>query len=262
MDDLEARLKTGERYLALFCEFPGNPLLKAPNLPRIHQLADKYDFGVVVDETVGNFLNVHVLPYADVLVSSLTKIFSGDSNVMGGSAILNPTGRYYKLLKDTLATTYEDHYWPEDAIFMERNSRDFVSRIARVNTNAEAICDVLQRHPRIKKVYYPKVNPSRPNYEACRTAKGGYGGLLSVTFHSMEDAEVFYDNLDTDKGPSLGTNFTLTSPFVILAHYTELDWAAQYGVEANLIRFSVGLEDTTQLLEKFEFALNKLAERA
>jgi cystathionine gamma-synthase len=38
----------------------------------------------VVDETVGNIMNVHVLPYADVAVSSLTKIFSGDSNVMGG----------------------------------------------------------------------------------------------------------------------------------------------------------------------------------
>ena len=39
---------------------------------------------------------------------------------------------------------YEDNYWPEDAIFMERNSRDFVSRIDRINTNAEAICDKLK----------------------------------------------------------------------------------------------------------------------
>lgn len=50
----------------------------------IRALSRKYDFAVVVDETVGNFLNVHVLPYADVVVSSLTKVFSGDSNVMGG----------------------------------------------------------------------------------------------------------------------------------------------------------------------------------
>lgn len=84
LDDLERRLKSGERFLALFCEFPGNPLLKSPDLLRIRQLADEYDFGVVIDETIGNFLNVHVLPYADVVVSSLTKAFSGDSNVMGG----------------------------------------------------------------------------------------------------------------------------------------------------------------------------------
>lgn len=87
LDDLERKLEGGERLLALFCEFPGNPLLKSPNLRRIRSLADKYDFAVVVDETVGNFLNVHVLPFADIVVSSLTKIFSGDSNVMGGRRV-------------------------------------------------------------------------------------------------------------------------------------------------------------------------------
>jgi cystathionine gamma-synthase len=58
--------------------------LRSPDLKRIRALADKYDFTVVVDETIGNFMNVHVLPDVDVVVSSLTKIFSGDSNVMGG----------------------------------------------------------------------------------------------------------------------------------------------------------------------------------
>lgn len=84
LDDLEKRLEGGERFMALFTEFPGNPLLRSPDLERIRKLADKYDFCVVVDETIGNFINVNVLPYADVVVSSLTKVFSGDSNVMGG----------------------------------------------------------------------------------------------------------------------------------------------------------------------------------
>ena len=43
-----------------------------------------------------------------------------------------------------MVSEYEDNYWAEDALFMERNSRDFVSRIARINTNAEAICNVLK----------------------------------------------------------------------------------------------------------------------
>lgn len=84
LDDLEQRCKSGERFLALFCEFPSNPLLRSPDLCRIRSLADRFDFAVVIDETIGNFLNVHVLPFADVVVSSLTKIFSGDCNVMGG----------------------------------------------------------------------------------------------------------------------------------------------------------------------------------
>ena len=71
----------------------------------------------------------------------------------------------------------------------------------------------------------------------------------------MEDAATFYDHLNTQKGPSLGTNFTLSSPFVILAHFTELEWAASYGCEASLVRFSIGLEETEALKGVFEYAL-------
>lgn len=261
LDDLEGRLKAGERFLALFCEFPGNPMLKCPDLHRIRKLADTYDFGVIVDETIGNFINVHVLPLADVVVSSLTKIFSGECNVMGGATILNPQGRYYESLKRVAEADYEDNYWAEDAIFMERNSRHFVSRIERINHNAEAICNVLRAHPLVKTLYYPKYNPSRSCYDACRTPHGGYGGLLSFTFHDISHAVAFFDRIETAKGPSLGTNFTLTSPYVILAHYMELEWAAQFGVPADLIRISVGLEDEVDLKSRFATAL-KAAEDA
>lgn len=50
-------------------------------------------------------------------------------------------------LKEVMEQDYEDNYWPEDAIYMERNSRDFISRIDRINTNAEAICDKLKAAP-------------------------------------------------------------------------------------------------------------------
>lgn len=261
LDDLEERLKAGERFLALFCEFPGNPLLTCPDLKRIRALADTYDFGVVVDETIGNFINVNVLPYADLVVSSLTKIFSGECNVMGGSTILNPRGRYYSLLKKTAEVQFEDNYWAEDVIFLERNSRHFVSRIERINHNAEFICTTLLKHPLIKTLYYPKHNPSREHYDACRTSNGGYGGLLSFTFHTKAQAVAFFDRIETAKGPSLGTNFTLASPYVLLAHFTELEWAAQFGVPAELIRISVGLEDTEDLESRFAVAL-KAAEEA
>lgn len=255
LDDLERRLESGERYLALFCEFPGNPLLTSPDLARIRALSRKYDFGVVVDETIGNFINIHVLPYADILVSSLTKIFTGECNVSGGSSILNPEGQYYQQLKDVLARQYEDNYWAEDVIFMERNSRDFISRIERINENAEAICELLLAHPTVKRVYYPKFVESRRNYDFCRAPCGGYGGLFSVTFNEHCQAVAFFDRIDTAKGPSLGTNFTLTSPYAILAHYQELEWAAQFGVEADLVRVSVGLEDKEMLKSIFDVAL-------
>lgn len=256
LDDLEGRLQGGERFLGLFCEFPGNPVLSCPNLKRIRSLADQYDFAVVVDETIGTFANINVLQYADVVVSSLTKIFSGDCNVMGGAAVLNPVSRHYQTLKAAAQHEYEDTYWPEDVIFLERNSRDFMTRIDRINANAEAICDVLLAHPAVKTVHYPKNGEWRANYDAVKLPSGGYGGLLSVVFHKKADAMVFYDSIETAKGPSLGTNFTLTSPYVVLAHYAELDWAASLGVDPDLIRISVGLEETDQLVEVFRSALN------
>ncbi|KAI1814146.1 PLP-dependent transferase [Poronia punctata] len=260
LDDLEKRLVAGEKFLAFFCEFPGNPLLTCPDLERVRRLADTYDFAVVVDETIGTFVNVNVLPYADVVVSSLTKIFSGDCNVMGGSVILNPGSRYYAELKDALSPSagvfeQDESYWAEDVLFMERNSRDFAARIERINANAAALASTLQAHPLVKRVYYPACNDadSRRNYEACRLPRGGYGGLLSFVMASEAHSVAFYDALETAKGPSLGTNFTLTSPYVILAHYQELEWAASFGVDPNLLRVSVGLEDN--LVETFEKAL-------
>lgn len=255
LEDLEARLKGGERFLGLFCEFPGNPLLSCPNLQRIRKLADEYDFAVVVDETIGTFANINVLEVADIVVSSLTKIFSGDSNVMGGTAVLNPESKYYRSLKDAMKDIYEDTYWHEDVIFMERNSRDFLSRIDRINANAEAICDVLRSHHLVKDVFYPKYNPTKPNYDACRLPNGGYGGLLSIVFHQKQQAQAFYDGMEIAKGPSLGTNFTLCSPYALLAHYQELPWAAQFGVDPDLVRVSVGLEETSELEQTFRKAL-------
>ncbi|UNI17325.1 Cystathionine gamma-synthase [Purpureocillium takamizusanense] len=256
LDELEILLRSGHRFLGLFCEFPGNPLLTCPDLDRIRRLADEYDFAVVVDETIGTFANIDVLSVSDIVVSSLTKIFSGDSNVMGGSAILNPESKYYLALKQALdCDVFEDTYWPEDVIFMERNSRDFARRVDRINVNAEAICKTLRSSPLVKSLYYPKWNPSRENYDARRLPNGGYGGLVSVVFTDKEKAKIFYDAMEIAKGPSLGTNFTLCSPYVLLAHYQELPWAAQYGVDPSLIRVSVGLEETDHLQATFKRAL-------
>jgi cystathionine gamma-synthase len=84
LPDLEAILEKEPDILSLFTEFPSNPLLRSANLERLRALADQHGFLIVIDETIGTFANVEVLPMADIVVSSLTKIFSGDCNVMGG----------------------------------------------------------------------------------------------------------------------------------------------------------------------------------
>lgn len=109
----------------------------------------------------------------------------------------------------------------------------------------------------VHQLCYPKF-VCREYYDAVKNPEGGYGGLFSMVLQNEEQARTFYDNLQCAKGPSLGTNFTLVSPYTILAHYTELDWAAQYGVSSYLIRVSVGLESKESLLKSFKDALDAI----
>jgi cystathionine gamma-synthase len=106
----------------------------------------------------------------------------------------------------------------------------------------------------VKNVYYPKW-VTTDTYNDLKTPDGGYGGLFSVTFTSPLAAQAFFDGLGCEKGPSLGTNFTLACPFVILAHYTELEWVKQFGVDPYLVRVSVGLERPEVLVGWIEGAL-------
>lgn len=259
LEDMESQLKSGEiKITALFCECPSNPLLRTPNLKKIRKLADEYNFAVVIDETVGNFVNIHVLPYADIVASSLTKVFSGDSNVMAGSLILNPESKMYPRLKTYFDDEYEDLFWAEDALYLERNSRDFAERSAKINETALAAVDLLQQNPLISKVYYPSISDTKDHYDAIKTPNGGYGGLISFIFKEPEDAICFFNAVNLHKGPSLGTNFTLACPYAILAHYQELDEIAKWDIDRNLIRISIGLELESDLLG----VLNKSLEQA
>src|SRR6266566_1327941 len=145
------------------------------------------------------------------------------------SLVLNPSRKHYSALKERLNIRYEDTYYDEDAIFMERNSRNFSQRAAQIDANAEHVCDFLyaassqQRQGQppspITDVFYPKWQTAN-HYAARRLPGGGFGGLFSLAFASQAAAEAFYDALACAKGPSLGTNFTLACPYTILAHYT------------------------------------------
>ena len=189
--------------------------------------------------------------------------------------VLNPRGRHYQKLKETLQGFYEDGYWGEDAIYLERNSRDFERRVQIINRNTLDICTYLESQslearpnsaldPQsdgltskvIKKVYYPAfITPDIYEEFKLPHPNAGYGHLFSLTFTHPVAARAFFDGLGCEKGPSLGTNFTLSCPFVILAHYTELEWAKSYGVDPNLVRISVGLEDASVLRRWIEHAL-------
>jgi len=238
----------------IYTEFPSNPLLKSPDLHRLSELAQRHGCPLIVDETLATFVNADLLSVADVVCSSLTKFFSGVGDVTAGSVVLNHRGPFYSELKALLASE-DDILWCEDAIVLEENSRDFVERVRRINANAENLADHLREHPHVTMVHYPKYETAE-QYNTFRKPDGGYGGLMSIEIaDAKERAPRVFDALRVCKGPNLGTNFTLVSPYTILAHYQELEFAEACGVSRYLLRVSVGLEDPEDLIERFDEAL-------
>ncbi len=257
IEEVSGFFEKGNDASAVFTEVPSNPLLRTANLTELAPLFRSRGIPFFVDDTVATSLNVNALSIADAVTTSLTKTFSGDGDVAAGAVILNPESPFYDLLKEELP--YEESASPlfsRDAITLEINSRHFAERVAATNENGLTLVEFLQDHPRVEKVWHPTTQ-CRDFYDAIRKPDGGYGGLISIRLSDGEDgASRFYNALELSKGPSLGTNFSLVCPYTLLAHFNELDWAEKRGAEKNLIRIWAGLEDSDDLLERFEKALS------
>jgi len=257
IEELSQRLQS-QSASALFCEVPGNPLLTTPDVPRLCELARAHDFAMVIDDTLGAMLNVDARPYADLITTSLTKFFSGQGDVLGGSLCLVPDSPNYPQLKARLEAEYEDLFCDADAEVLLANSVNVRQRVTAINRSTKALVEALRGHPKVEALHYPSEDTQK-NFEALRDshfATGGYGGLLSVVPKNAEQAAPkIYDALQVCKGPNLGTNFTLCCPYTILAHYEELDFATDCGVSPYLLRISVGLEPTDWIVERVLSAL-------
>jgi cystathionine gamma-synthase len=254
LKDLEA-LARQEKLQALFVEIPGNPLLTSPNIIRLGELTNLYDFPLMVDDTLAACTNLETLGLADIVCTSLTKYFSGAGNVIAGALILNRECRHANTLRELLETEFEDLLYAEDAIVLEKNSRDFASRIPRINDNALELAEFLQDAPEVEHVYYPSL-AENSNYTDLMRPGGGFGGLLSIVLRDAADnTPRFFDALQLPKGPNLGTSFTLCCPYTILAHYNELEFVESLGVSRYLIRVSVGLEDSRWIIDRFQKAM-------
>lgn len=248
--DLLFTLVEQEKISAVFAEFPTNPLLQSIDLYKISQKLRKHKIPFIIDNTIATWLNVNLTEIADIIVTSLTKFFSGVGDVMAGSLQISEHSPLYSQLKELISNDYEDLLFGKDAVVLEANSRDFSERMKKINHNAENLCDVL--HKKILKIYYPKYI-DQDIYNSYKNKDAGYGGLFSIVLKDTEAARSFYDKLEICKGPSLGTNYSLACPYTLLAHYHELGFAKECGVAPHLIRVSVGLED--DLIERFEKAL-------
>jgi cystathionine gamma-synthase len=254
LDALEQQLNT-EMLAGVYCEIPSNPCLRSADLKRLKALTLANSAVLIIDDTVGSSVNVDAFRYADVATTSLTKFFSGVGDVIAGAVTLSVESLFYAEMKAFFEKQVGAELWWEDAVALEKNSRDYEARVRKMNANAEALCEYLRTHPAVDEVYFPKW-VTRENYDAMRREDGGYGALFSLLLKAPEvNAPRFFDALRVAKGPSLGTEFTIACPYTLLAHYTELEWAEECGVSRWLVRVSVGLEDAEDLIERFRIAL-------
>jgi len=254
--ELASFFESGHQAAAVFTEVPSNPLLRSPDLAGIAPLLRRRETPLFVDDTVATSWNVDVLRHADAVTSSLTKTFSGEGDVAAGAVVVNPESAFADSLREELAVEESaSPLFARDAVVLERNSRHVAERVAATDANALALFEFLRTHPAIHRIWHP-FEQCREFYDGVRKEEGGYGGLLSVQLEGGEErSRRFYDALEISKGPSLGTNFSLACPYTLLAHYGELDWAAEQGVPRDLVRIWAGVEEPDDLVERFERAL-------
>lgn len=250
-------LSNGKSIAAVYTELPSNPLLRTADLSGLAKILGEHEAPLIVDDTIATAANVDSFRFADVVTTSLTKIFSGAGDVMAGAVTLRADSPFHDRFHQLLTAEVEDApLFAPDAVVLEENSRDFADRIPRINDNAAALFEFLAGHPKIEHIWYPKTE-TQENYATTLKAGGGYSGLMSIVLRESENAAPrFYDALRVSKGPSLGTNFTLACPYTLLAHYQELDWAEKCGVDSRLIRIWTGLEAQEDLIERFREALD------
>lgn len=249
-------LAQGRELAAVFSEAPSNPLLRTADLAGLRAILEPAGVPLVVDDTVATAANLDLLRVVDATTTSLTKLFSGAGDVMAGAVTVRSDSPFREELVEGLRDAEADSpIFALDAIMLEQNSRDFPERVPIVNENGLAVAEFLGDHPRVERIWYPRTETPE-HYEALLKPGGGYSGLMSfVLKEGSLSAPRFYDALEISKGPSLGTNFSLICPYTLLAHYGELAWAAQCGVDANLLRLWCGIEEADDLIERLERAL-------
>jgi len=257
-EDLRALLQS-EPLAGIFCEAPSNPLLRCVDFERLLSIRAAAQPGVpiIVDDTISTVAHVDAFRAADAVTTSLTKSFSGVGDVLAGSVVLNRQSPHHAAFSAFLTAHADHELWHGDAVALELNSRDFAQRVDVMDRNAKALVHHLRAHPKVDRLWHPETEGGR-GYEFIRRENGGHGCLFSFTLKNPEQTSAkFYDALRVSKGPSLGTNFTLVCPYTLLAHYEELDWVESVGVSRWLIRVSAGLEDTQELITRFDEALRQ-----
>ncbi|MCC6071543.1 cystathionine gamma-synthase family protein [Massilia sp. GCM10020059] len=272
--NVEAALTPATRVV--FVETIANPRTQVADLARIGKLCAERGILYVVDNTM-------TTPYlfrpksvgAGLVVNSLTKSIGGHGNALGGS--LTVTGAYDWNNYPNIAANYKraaPAQWglaqlrakalrdfgaslgPEAAHHIAVGAETLALRMERTCANALALAQMLEADERVAAVYYPGL-ASHPQHGVATELFKSYGSLFSFELKENIDCFDFLDRMTIAVSASnLGDTRTLVIP---VAHTIFFEMGAErrasMGIAESLIRVSVGIEDTADLLADFKGAL-------
>lgn len=260
LDGLKALFaQRGHEIAGVITEIPTNPLIQTPDLSAVHALCRSAGAYLIVDPSVVSPLNIDVLPFADIVVNSLTKYTASEGDILFGAAIVNPSAIDAASLRRSLAEELEPVY-PRDLQRLALQIDDTAAVVKTSNENATAVLAFLQGHPRITSLFWSLQDDSRLNYLRLARSPASIGSMFSFTVAG--EIARFYDRLRLPKGPSFGMKTTLICPFIYLAHYDLVTSPAGREVlKANqlspeLLRLSVGCEPASDIIASLQEALD------
>ena len=253
---IEAEVAKGCKVLYL--ETPTNPTIKIVDLARLAEAGKKAGAIVIVDNTFATPINQNPLQLgADLVLHSATKYLGGHADALGG-VICGPktlVDQIYHFREINGATLH-----PMAAYLLLRGMKTLHLRVRQQNESAMKIARFLEAHPRIEKVFYPGLE-SHENHDIARRQMRGFGGMLSFMLKGDDFAAVreFLPRLRyAHAAANLGAVETIVGPPATTSHVecTREERAAM-GIPESLIRYSVGIEETEDLIADLDQALGQ-----
>ena len=250
---LEETITPATKFIWL--ETPTNPLLKVCDIQAVAELAHRHGILVIVDNTfLSPYFQNPALLGADIVVHSITKYIAGHSDVIGGAIMLNDKDIYEKLKfnQNSLGVVPS----PFDCYLVLRGLKTLSLRMEKHQSNALAIAQYLETHPKVSRVYYPGL-PSHRQYELNVRPASGFGGMISFELKGGEkEAIQFLEHLELfTLAESLGGVESLIEHPALMTHSSITQQEReQAGIKDSLIRVSIGVEDVEDLQNDLEQA--------
>jgi cystathionine gamma-synthase len=239
----------------LFTESPTNPFLYVVDLEAIVTIAKRHRLRTIIDSTFATPYNQNPLDFGiDLVMHSATKYLGGHNDLMAGVVAGHAT--MIEALRESqgILGGISD---PHTAYLLLRGLKTFALRMQQHNANGMALARFLEGHPRVRQVYYPGLE-SHPSYAIASKQMRGFGGVISFEIDgTLEQTSTFIDALRLPYiAPSLGGVESLVEQPALMSYY-ELAPKDRHaiGIGDSLVRYAIGIEDTTDLLHDVEQAL-------